>query len=386
LTRRQLQTCVHVPFDRYSAPSAYPEFARRVKEAGSIDWVLTPDQLVSWWPTALWTEENTPFARQAPDCDSWADAVAMSAYSSAIMPDMGYAVSADAVRRGPAELYQSMLTLGNITGGRAMFQIGAGEIKQAKPYGHKRSQGLARMEDLLKAWSQWTQHPDVPLSMEGNHWTLTNASLGGARQHTPEVWALGGGPKLVDIATSYADGFCTMTPYAWADAETIAKNIQTMKAELERKGRDPEAFGFGTWVMCQIHDDDDVITRSLDNPLTRWMTAAFGRLHQPDWRKEGLEPIFPDDWHYALKLLPTEWTADAVREITDKVTPEMSRKAWLNGSAEKVASEIQTYVDAGMNWILVGDFLPFVAPPEDPSDAIAPSAKVCSILRGNAGL
>jgi phthiodiolone/phenolphthiodiolone dimycocerosates ketoreductase len=267
-----------------------------------------------------------------------------------------------------------------------MFQIGAGEIKQAKPYGHKRSQALSRMEDLLKAWSEWTAHPDRPLSMEGNHWSLKNASLGGARQFPPEIWALGGGPKLVDIATSYADGFCTMSPFAWADTETIATNIKSMKVELEKKGRDPEAFGFGTWVMCQIHEDDDLIAQSLDNQLTRWMTAAFGRLHQPDWRKEGLEPIFPDDWHYALKLLPVEWDAASAKEITDKVTPEMGRKAWLNGSPRKVASQIQEYIDAGMNWILVGDFLPFVVPPSDPAQAIAPSAEVCSILRANAGL
>ena len=36
---------------------------------------------------------------------------------------------------------------------------------------------------------------------------MQNASLGGARQFPPEIWGLGGGPKLVDIATSYADRF-----------------------------------------------------------------------------------------------------------------------------------------------------------------------------------
>jgi hypothetical protein len=39
-----------------------------------------------------------------------------------------------------------------------------------------------------------------------------------------------------------------------------------------------------------------------------------------------------------------------------------------------------------MNWILVGDFPPFTVPPSDAADAVAPSAKVCSIPRANAGL
>ncbi|EHB59177.1 hypothetical protein MycrhDRAFT_1613 [Mycolicibacterium rhodesiae JS60] len=383
MTKRKIATGVHVPLDRYSPPQAYPAYAQAARDSGSIDWLLLPDQMTSWWPTALWTEENTPIAAMAPDCDSWPDAVAMAAYSAATVSDVGFCVSADAVRRGPAELYQSMLTLSNVTGGRAMLQIGAGELKQAKPFGHKRSQGLARLEDLFKAWDHWATKPNEPLTMEGNYWNLTNASLGGQREFRPEIWALGGGPKLVDLATTYADGFSTMSPFAWPDAEIIAERIGAMKLDLEKKGRDPEAFGFGTWVLCQVHEDDDVVAQALDNPLSRWMTAAFGRTHQPDWRREGLEPIFPDDWHYATKLLPVEYDAARSKSIIDRVTPEMGRKAWLHGSPKKVATEIQSYIDAGMNWILVGDFLPAVRPPEDPTGALANSAEVCSLIKAN---
>ncbi len=113
------------------------------------------------------------------------------------------------------------------------------------------------------------------------------------------------------------------------------------------------------------------------------MTAVVGRTHQPDWRREGLEPILPDDWHYATKLLPVEWDAEKVHALIDQVTPEMGRKAWLHGSPKKVAAEIQSYIDAGMNWILVGDFLPAMVPPEDPSQAIANSAEVCSLIKAN---
>ena len=371
-----------MPLDRYSDPAAYSMFAQGVQSTGLVDWLLLPDQLTSWWPTSLWNAQNTPFALQAPDCDSWPDAMAMAAYSAATASEVGYAVSLDAVRRGPAELYQSMLTLANVTGGRAMFQIGAGELKQARPFGHKRAGGLERMEDLFKAWAHWAEHPDVPLTMDGNHWKLKSASLGGARQHRPQIWALGGGPRLIDLATSYADGFATMAPFAWSDAEMMERNIRAMKDDLERKGRDPEAFGFGIWVVCHIHDDDEVITRSLENPLTQWVTAAFGRLQQTDWLKEGIEPLFPHDWHYATKLLPVEWDAASAQKIVDQVTPEMSRKAWVHGTPERVAAEISSYIEAGINWVLVGDFLPVTAPPEDPTQALVNSFKVASLLRG----
>ena len=50
------------------------------------------------------------------------------------------------------------------------------------------------------------------------------------------------------------------------------------------------------------------MTRPRLNPRNRALPGHFygvlGRLNQRDWRKEGLEPVFPDDWHYALRLLP----------------------------------------------------------------------------------
>ena len=61
----RIGTGIHVPLDRYSPPEAYPAFARAAADTGSIDWLLLPDQLTSWWPTSLWTPENTPFASAA---------------------------------------------------------------------------------------------------------------------------------------------------------------------------------------------------------------------------------------------------------------------------------------------------------------------------------
>jgi phthiodiolone/phenolphthiodiolone dimycocerosates ketoreductase len=380
MTRTKAETSVWVLADRHAGPAAYTAFAQAAQSTGVIDWLLMPDQLTSWWPTSLWTGDNTPIAREVPDCDSWPDAALMAGYMSALAPDIGYVISTDGLRRGPAEMCQSMLTLADVTGGRAMFQIGAGELKQAKPFGHRRAEGLKRLEDLFRAWSHWSTHPDEPLSMDGNVWKLTNASLGTARHHLPQVWALGGGPKLIDLATTYADGFATMVPFAWPDAEAASRQIGAIKQALDAKGRDPEEFGFGVWLMALIHEDDAVIDQALDNPLLRWMTAAFGRVNQGDWLQEGIEPIFPADWHYAMKLLPVEWDAATAGEVVRKVTPQMGRKAWMCGTAEEVAAGAQALVEAGFNWVSVGDFLPIVIPPEDPAEVLANEAKVCSII------
>ena len=43
-----------------------------------------------------------------------------------------------------------MVPLANATSGKTAVAIGADELRQAKPFGHKRSEGPARMEDLFQ--------------------------------------------------------------------------------------------------------------------------------------------------------------------------------------------------------------------------------------------
>jgi len=117
-------------------------------------------------------------AARMPDMDSWPDVLAMSAYAVAPTPGIGTAVSLDALRRGPAELMQTMLTLSNLTRGRSIFMIGAGEQKQAKPFGWKRGEGLKRLEDSLQIFRRFWEE-DGPISFQGHFWELRDAWLGG---------------------------------------------------------------------------------------------------------------------------------------------------------------------------------------------------------------
>jgi hypothetical protein len=90
-----------------------------------------------------------------------------------------------------------------MTEGRATFHFGVGDVKQCKPFGHKRFEGLTRLEDLCQIFpALW--EADGPIDFEGNNWKLSDAYLGAERPYRPKVWVVGGGAKLIDIATSYS--------------------------------------------------------------------------------------------------------------------------------------------------------------------------------------
>ena len=267
-----------------------------------------------------------------------------------------------------------------MAGGGAIFQVGAGEAKQTRPFGWKRSEGLARLEDQFRLFRAFWESEE-PVDFDGNVWTMRRAWLGNARIKRPQMWALGGGPKLLDLATSYADGFAASTPSVYDTPEQFAQLVKQLKEDLERKGRDPEAFGFGLWFLSAIHDDAETIDRAFVGPVMKWLASSFGRLDQRDWRRIGVEPVYPDDWHYSIKLRPIEVTEAQSADVLARTTPELVRASYVHGAPAEVASEVQAYVDAGCTYASVCDILPLALAPADAQGAIARSIDVCRHLK-----
>lgn len=253
-----------------------------------------------------------------------------------------------------------MLTLASCTNGRTSVQIGAGELKQCKPFGFKRSQGLARMEDLFRIVRKLLES-DGLVSHEGNHWTYDEAWIGGVRpQRRPEFWALGGGPRLMDFATSYADGIVSATRLVFSDPDDWATEVKIRRDQLDQKGRDVDSFTFGLWPVMLLCDEEGELEEMLDNRLLKWIAAIFGRFNHSDWEKEGFDLIFPPNWHYAVKLLPHTIGEQELEDILAKVTMERVKAAFITGTPQQVAAQLQPYVDAGANFLSFFDMTPSV--------------------------
>jgi phthiodiolone/phenolphthiodiolone dimycocerosates ketoreductase len=379
-----VETAVTVDISRHIDLKTFAQMTQLMQETGVVDYVHMSDQLVSWFPREMWTPENTPMATVVGDIDSFPDPFVLGAYGLASAPDVGVSLTTDSLRRGAPELAQTLLTLSNLSNRPPILQMGAGEIKQCKPFGHRRSQGLSRLEDQYRAFNAfWTS--TEPFDLLGNHLDYQRAWIGGARGKRPRFWGLGGGPQFFDITTSHADGIGTAVPFVWATAEQAAEEIARHKETLERKGRDPDEFTFGIWAVTALHEDPEVLEQARRNPLLRWLSAIFGRLNQADWLKEGLTPPFPVDWHYALKLLPMDLTVQQVHDVIDPICDEVIEKSWFSGSTAEVAAEFQAYVDAGVDWLQVYDILPIYLQPEEAAAAHLRSIEVCRILKANAG-
>jgi phthiodiolone/phenolphthiodiolone dimycocerosates ketoreductase len=368
MTPRPLQTSAFLWGDRHFPPAVVAQQAQALRDSGVVDFMSHSTQMGSFIPRQLWRAENAPMAAMLSDPDSLQDAFLMAAYTHAAAPELGISMLTDGLRVGPAQLTQMMLTLAHMTEGRTLFNFGAGEMKQCKPFGYKRSHGLKSLEDLVQVFRAFWDS-DGPIDYAGNHWTLQDAFLGSAKPHRPIVHAMGGGPMLMDIATSHCDGLSTAAPCTWGTPEEAAEKIAELKRDLERKGRDPEAFGFGIFCPVLIHEDETVLDAALDNPIVRWIAATFGRIQGSDWAKAGLDSPTPDGWTYYQRFLPQSTEDAFIAGVLAKTTRAHAEKGYIWGTPERVAARLRAYADAGVTFVAPADYLPVVSDPEDAQGA-----------------
>jgi phthiodiolone/phenolphthiodiolone dimycocerosates ketoreductase len=185
----------------------------------------------------------------------------------------------------------------------------------------------------------------------------------------------------MDLATSYLDGVAVAVPNVWSTPEQAASEITRLRADLERKGRDPASFRFGMWSLVLLHEDADVLDTALDNPVIRWQTAIFGRVNPNDWRSEGIEPAVPDGWTYHLKLKPLSVERAFVDDALAGTTREMARRSFINGTPKKVADQLQAWIDAGVDWVMPVDYMRFVSSLEDAAVALNRTFEVCEHIK-----
>ena len=377
---RDVETAVIVWGDRHFPANAVQDQCRVLQANAAVDGVLFADQLVNFIPTQLWNEHNTPLARIMRDPDSHSDAFVVAAYALAAAPDLDLHVSTDAVRRAPAELIQTALTLANITEGRVTMHLGAGENKQCAPYGHRRAQGPGRMGEFYQIFER-IMNSDGPINFEGKYFHFNRASIGSAKPYRPQFWGLGSGPRLIDHAARYADGLAATAPIVWTTGEQVARIVQDVRNKVAGCGRDPQRFRFAMWCPMLVHEDPTEIERGMRNSLVKFMTGIFGRIHMPDWEKEGLAMTAPAEWSYFKDLLPYDTDQSFIDRVIDAVTDDHVTKGWYIGSPKEVAAQMQPLIDAGVDWVLPLDYLSMIGDPDDAQAAFGRVIDVCAAIK-----
>ncbi len=313
-------------------------------DSGRYHSVWLPDHMVSFWPDSLWTPEFTDLATVSPSPHRHLDGMAVAAAAAVLTRNVALATSVvDTVRRHPALLAQSALTVDHLSHGRFILGLGSGETENIVPYGFDFARPVSRFEEALKVIRLLWDSPG-PVDFLGQFYRLDQARLDteayGGR--FPPIWIGASGPRMLEIVGRYADGWWPAG--AWTP-EHYAEMLGVVRTSAQRAGRDPMAITPCFVQVCLIGDSDEAIEQIVRAPL---VASFLLQVSAPVLRRFGFDHPMGEDWGGFHDINPATMTRERIVEFLGRVEPEAILAVVPHGTPKQVARVIKSYVDAGL--------------------------------------
>jgi phthiodiolone/phenolphthiodiolone dimycocerosates ketoreductase len=313
--------------------------------------IWLPDHLVSLWPDAIWTPEFTDLATVNPSPHRHLDAMAIAASLAVLTSKARIATSVvDTVRRHPAMLAQSALTIDHLAKGRFILGLGSGELENTQPYGFDFNAPVSRFEEALQVirllWDS-----KGPVDFEGRFYSLHHARMDTEpyEGRHPAIWIGCSGPRMLDIAGRHADGWWPVGNFS---VETYVRQLAALRLSAVRAGRDPLAIETAAFMICLIGDEGEIeeIVRA---PLIK---AYLLQVRGDTLREHGFVHPMGEDWKGIHDINPATLTRPRILEFLAAVDPKALLAVLPHGSPRKVAEAIKPYVEAGLKVPRVLDY------------------------------
>ena len=328
-------------FLRTTLPLAIDQLA--ALDTGRYHSVWLPDHMVSFWPDSIWTPEFTELATVSPSPHRHLDALAVAGAAAVLTKQVSIATSVvDTVRRHPAMLAQSALTLDHLSGGRFILGLGSGELENTVPYGFDFARPVSRFEEAVRV-IRLLWESEGPVDFEGQFYRLQHARLD-TELHAgrcPPIWIGASGPRMLEITGRLADGWWPAG--AWTP-EDYADKLATIRASAERAGRDPLAIVPAYIMMCLIGDEAE-LAEMLRAPLVK---SVLLQVTAADLARLGHAHPMGAGWRGIQDLDPGTLTRERVLAFLDRVDPRAILDLVPHGTPQQVATRIRAFCEAGL--------------------------------------
>lgn len=312
-------------------------------DSGRYHSIWLPDHMVSFWPESIWTPEFTDLATASPSPHRHLDGMAVAAAAAVLTRNTPIVTTVvDTVRRHPAMLAQSALTLDHLSRGRFVLGLGSGELENTVPYGFDFEKPVARFEEAIKV-IKMVWESDGPIDFDGQFHHLEHARLDTEPydgKHPP-IWIGAAGPRMLRITGRYADGWWPNGAYT---PEDYHQKLSVVREAAERAGRDPAAIVPAVTQICVIGDDDE-IAEMLKAPLVK---AIILLITAEDLRRFGYEHPMGPQWRGVQDFDPVQLSRDKIIRFCDQVDTQAIRDIFPCGSPKHVAQQVKGFCDAGM--------------------------------------
>lgn len=313
-------------------------------DSGRYHSIWLPDHMVSFWPDSIWTPEFTDLATVSASPHRHLDAMAVAAAVAVQTKNVQIATSVvDTVRRHPASLAQTALTISHLSKGRFILGLGSGETENTVPYGFDFSKPVSRFEEAVKV-IKLLWETDGPVDFEGQFYKLHHARLDTEpfEGRFPKIWMAAAGPRMLDICGRYAEGWWPAGAYT---PEDYAAKLKVIRESAEQAGRDPMAIVPCQLVFSLIATDDAELAQILEAPLVK---AIVLQLSAEVMRQHGFEHPLGDGWRGYQDIQPGVLPRERILDMLKKVNVRAIRSIIPTGTPHQIARIYKSFAEAGM--------------------------------------
>lgn len=286
--------------------------------------------------------------------DPWTTMGAISANTKKI--EMCAAVS-DVQRIHPAKMAHMIATLADLSDGRTLFGVGAGEAMNLVPFGMEFNEPRERVERLSEAIQLakllWSSSANNPVSFTGKYFSLNEAWLDIPIHTGPPQVIVGalGGRKALEVAGRFGDGWVS-----WLNSpETFRKKLDIATDAAKAAGRSEtsiEKFRACVWVYTVLTNDDGQIRKAL-NRAKRGLLADGQTLKMMGFeRPQGLGKTYQN-------MLLSDKDAKKIPSVQDNVPDRFVEQIVAAGSPSQIIERIEEFGRAGATDAMihfVGDY------------------------------
>ena len=250
---------------------------------------------------------------------------------------LGTAVS-DPIRRHPAQLAQTALTIQQMSGDRLILGLGCGEVAGTRPYGIPYDTPVGHLIeaiDMMQAlWADGR-----PTDWAGSHYRLERGICGlAAKVASPPIWLAAHGPRTLRLTGTQADGWL---PTAHGVEAYERQLLQIREAEQQANRAGAVEAGAFLWLVAA---DSTERAREL---LRSHTVRALGLLLPQG--ALATTPLPDGPWG---DLLPTD---PAMDDLVARIDPDELGQVLPIGNPDDISREVVRYIDAGARHIVLCD-------------------------------
>jgi alkanesulfonate monooxygenase SsuD/methylene tetrahydromethanopterin reductase-like flavin-dependent oxidoreductase (luciferase family) len=288
------------PFFRISRNlSSVAKVASRVERLG-FDSVWIPDHGVDPLPTLSFIAANTKKVKLG---------------TCVLIPD----------HRHPVLLARELSAVDNLSGGRFILGLGAGEEKEV--FGTPIDRPVARMLETVKILKELWKHSNV--SYRGDFWEIKDYSLDlkPLQKPHPPFWFGASGPRMLKITAKYGDG-CFGPQLIPGDYE---KWWDRLRSTAKGIGRNPDEITPAHLPFTSISDDHDEGVEWLE-PRVKWFLV---------WASQPPSTV--------LQTLgyKEKWTKE------EDVPREAVEKCFIVGTPQECVEKMKEFVRSGVRYFVL---------------------------------